>query len=257
MDRADRQVVPGHHRLEEQQPADRRDVIDGDEVDHPVIGSGTGRDRQPAAVAEAVGEHREEQRTKPVSVAGVELDRPVAEDLLERGESIAQRPAHDALDSADALQCLEDADVEAEAGDVQRMPAIDAQGVDRAVGSLGGQPSQSDPRSRLPAEGGDEVVAGAAGEKDGAAAGPRPGSDDRTSRLAPRPVAAEDGDRVGAGIEGAADAAHLVAGTLREHRLANADAVEGAPNGIEESRGAAAAGGGVGDEVDGAGHSRT
>jgi hypothetical protein len=232
-DGTDRQVVPGHHRLEEKQAADRRDVIDGDEVDHPVIGARPGSDRKPPAVAEAVGEDREEDGTEPESIARVELDGLVAEDLLQRGEAIAERAANDALDPTDSLQRLEDPDVEAEAGDVQRVPAVDPQRVDRSVRSLGGKPGERDPRARLAAERGDEVVAGAPGEEHGATARPRPRGDDRPGRLAPRPVAAEDGDRVGAGIERAADAAHLVARTLREDRLADADTVEGAPNGME------------------------
>jgi len=249
--------MPGHHRLEEEDAAKGRDVVDGDEVDHPVIGARPGGDGKPSPVAEAVGQHREEQRAEAEPVAGVELDGLVAEDLLQRGQPVAERTAQDPLDPPDSLQCLEHTDVEAEAGDVERMTAIDAQRIDRAVRSLGGEAGEGDPGASLPAERGDEVVAGAAGEKDHAAARAGAGIDDRAGRLAPRPVAAEDRDGVGARVERAPDAARFVAGALREDRLADADTVEGAPNGVEESRGSAPAGGGVGDEVDGAGHSRT
>ena len=250
-------MVASEHRLEEEQPAERGDVVDGDEVDHPVIGARAGGDRKPAAVAEAVGEHGEEEGAEPEAVARVELNRLIAEDLLQRGKPITQRTGNDALDPADALQRLEDADVEAEAGDVERMPAIHAQSVDGTIGSFGGEPGEGDPRPRLSAECSDEVVAGSTGEEDDATALARPRVDDRAGRLAPRPVAAEDRDRVGAGVERAADTAYLVAGTLRQDRLADADAVEGAPNGMEQPGGTTGTGGGICYEVDGAGHDRT
>ena len=98
-----------------------------------------------------------------------DLEPLVAEELLDRGVLVEE----DALEPPDALDVLEDGDVEAEAGDVEEVLVLDAADVDERVGTVDGELRHPVDVRRRDAEGLGEVV-------------PRAGGDDREPRLGSR-----------------------------------------------------------------------
>jgi hypothetical protein len=238
--------------LKERQSAQCGRVLDRHDIEEPVARIGVRGDDEAAAEAATVGNGEQEHRPRAAAVACVARQRTVLENLAQGRDPIAQHAA-----VGRSAKRVDDRGIEAHSGDVEHVLAIDCRAVQLLIGSLGGESRHGDPGAGRSGDAGDEVVAGAAGEQSDATPRARVRGDDRSRRLAPGPVAAEDGNRVGTAVEGTLDAARLVAGSAGDERLPYANAIERAPNGGEEPGRPAAAGRRIRDQPDGALHEGT
>ena len=229
----------------ERQTAHRLGILDRDDVEQTITRVCLGCDDEPAAKTPTIGDREEQQRTRTVAVARITHQRTIAEDLPQSGDAVSQRTA-----KGGAVQRVDYRGVEAHSGNIEHVTSIDRRAVDRLVGTLGGESRHRDPGARRCGDRGDEIVARAAGEQSDAALRAGTRGDDGAGDLAPRPVAAEHRDRVGATVQRAPHAADFVARTAGDERLPDADAVERTPNGGEQFAPPAAASDGIDDKPD-------